>query len=359
MSNEEEITPWTFEDNPDLLPQINCSQFSVADISNLRPMVNTLSVFHVNIRSCRENFHMLEALLSSSGKQFDIIALTETWLSSNVDHTYDILGYNVFNLYRDGRGGGIKIYVRRCHTAKLINNLTFISDYCEILTLNIHNSNINFNVSCVYRPPSVNIHDFNTEFSENILSILANANSLLVGDFNINLYNPRKQNYIDDFITTLSGYNFFPLISLPTRYSPNNPLTKFSLIDHIWSNFSPDNKFEAGVVEFEVADHLPIFCSFEYLPNASLFYYTRNFTNTEKVNDFINKANNINFYNCNTDDPEDMATHFSNNMYDIFNTSFPLCKRKIREKCRAKWMNDDVKSLINKKHNYLCQDAIL
>lgn len=348
------VAKFLTNDGSEIFPNVNCRKTTINEFSKLKLQPNSFSIIHVNIRSARENFSSLESLLSLNKQCFDVIALTETWLSENTDHTYNLLGYKKFSLYRNGRGGGITVYVKGSHAVELVNGLSFMSEITEVLTLNIHNANINFNFSCVYRPPSTSIHDFNSALSDHIFPLLNQSKSILCGDININLFNPRNINSIQDFISTMSGHNYFPLINIPTRFSPENPITKYSLIDHIWSNFTPDNIFNSGVIEYEVTDHLPVYCYFGSVPEEVNYFTYRKFNDEGKIDGFIRDVQAIVFVNDNQEDPNAMASHFSSEIYSAFHRNFPLCRRRVNEgTCGSKWMNEDLKRLIKKKHKLL------
>ena len=55
------------------------------------------------------------------------------------------------------------------------------------------------------------------------------------------------------------GFNYFPIITLPAKINENNLLTKFSLIDTIWSNFISGKEHTSGKIDKLITDHLPIF----------------------------------------------------------------------------------------------------
>ena len=52
------------------------------------------------------------------------------------------------------------------------------------------------------------------------------------------------------------------MLNIPTMINENNPRTKFSLIDHIWSNFKRGSNHVAGVIDYLISDHLPMFYFF-------------------------------------------------------------------------------------------------
>ena len=101
--------------------------------------------------------------------RFAITVLTETWLSSDFDNTYDIPGYKQLNVFRNNHGGGIKIFYNENFTVDLLQELTFVNNVMEILSFHITGQHCKYLISCVYKPPSVNPFVFNDVFLNKIL----------------------------------------------------------------------------------------------------------------------------------------------------------------------------------------------
>ena len=148
-------------------------------------------MLHLNIRSCRQNFAAFHVFLTLLICKFSIIALTETWLTNDVDLLFGLDGYNEFNQYRSSHGGGIKLYIRDSYNVNVFNELCITSTSYESLVCEIVISGVKFVICCVYRPPGSNINDFNNQFETNFLrKISKNKRIILCGNLNINLYNP-------------------------------------------------------------------------------------------------------------------------------------------------------------------------
>ena len=85
------------------LPSVNCYITDCIEFKNLLSndkSNNLLSLFCLNIRSIRNKFSSLCDLLASLTLCFSIIAITETWLTCDIDNVFSLNGYNQFNLYR-------------------------------------------------------------------------------------------------------------------------------------------------------------------------------------------------------------------------------------------------------------------
>ena len=75
---------------------------------------NSVSMFHLNIRSLVSNFRNLDLMLSSLRMEFDVIGLTETWLTRNNNNIYNFTNYNHIYKIRDGkRGGCVSMYIKK------------------------------------------------------------------------------------------------------------------------------------------------------------------------------------------------------------------------------------------------------
>nr|CAI5827679.1 unnamed protein product [Callosobruchus analis] len=67
-----------------------------------------LSIFHLNIRSLLSDFDGFKQLIHN---KFDIAAITETWLISDIDDSaVSMEDYHLFCNDRSSRGGGVAIY---------------------------------------------------------------------------------------------------------------------------------------------------------------------------------------------------------------------------------------------------------
>ena len=76
----------------------------------------------------------------------------------------------------------------------------------------------------------------------------------LLGDFNINLIKHNDHEPTAKFLDTLLSYNLLPLITLPSRITPNTS----SLLDHLYTN-KMSNSYDSGLIYTALSDHLPVF----------------------------------------------------------------------------------------------------
>ena len=118
-------------------------------------------------------------------------------------------------------------------------NFTIMSDLCssnsalfDSVFVEIENPpGKNFIIGIVYRPPSVNLHEFLESFQQ-LLHRVTRDNKMcyIKGDFNLDFLNTDLHSATNEFINALFSHFLYPLISRPTR------LTSYSatLIDNIF-----------------------------------------------------------------------------------------------------------------------------
>ena len=110
-------------------------------------------------------------------------------------------------------------------------------------------------VGIIYRPPDSNLNKFLSDL-DLVLENIAKENKLvlLMGDWNLNLFNHHCHKATSDFLDLLYSRMFFPLITRPTRIMAN----KASLIDNNFTN-APLCPSINGLFINDISDHLPTF----------------------------------------------------------------------------------------------------
>ena len=97
---------------------MNNPQSEYYSVSKLNNIFNTtqskgISLFHCNIRSLTKSLTLLNDVLCSLDSRPDIVAITETRLSSNSISNLDIPKYNFFHIDSPTPAGGAAIYVNK------------------------------------------------------------------------------------------------------------------------------------------------------------------------------------------------------------------------------------------------------
>lgn len=217
---------------------------------------NGLKIAHLNIWSLRRKIDQVTVLLHD--RPFDMFALSETYLTCNVDDSeLSVDGYTFYRRDRGSRGGGVALYVANDLTHELC---TTINDHVNIEAMWVK-VNVPYHkpifVCTVYRPPSAD-----DVYFENMLQTFENVISddndvVIVGDFNFDyVIDETLANNQAHYIELL--LNCSQLIQVPTRVTP----TTSSTIDLIYSSV-PDHHSESGTINCTMSDH-------SFIPLSSL-----------------------------------------------------------------------------------------
>jgi len=228
-----------------------CKNVTIADYNNIINNSDLFTIMHVNCRSVVNKVTELESLLFSLNNKPDICFFSETWLSNNVLAPH-FANYSGHHMVREGRGGGVSIYVQNCFDCQEMPCCTNKSTFeCVGTVVKVHES-LSVLLICIYRPPNTDINVFFYEFEELFVSI-TNAYPhidkwIVGGDLNINLLNSAK--HVDLFMDMLTSYSLFPTIFQPTRPDSN------ALLDNVFLSWP--SLADSFVLMYDVSDHLPI-----------------------------------------------------------------------------------------------------
>ena len=219
----------------------------------------SLSLFHINIRSISRNYDNLSASLATLNHKFDIIALSESWLS---DTSLDIYfpEYSSYHSIRPARtGGGTALYVKRHLKSSIINELCINNNDIECVFAEISHSGGRVVVGSIYRPPDGNVSVFHDEICSRLSIINTNFNdTLLCGDLNLDMLKIDLNSRIAEFYQSMLTFGLIPTITAPTRiYTNSNGEIAGSLLDNILT--SNQTFYKSGIIELDITDHNPIF----------------------------------------------------------------------------------------------------
>ncbi|MCG8113641.1 MAG: endonuclease/exonuclease/phosphatase family protein, partial [Candidatus Thiodiazotropha taylori] len=260
LSGDIEINPGP--DTSDLSSSYESS--SCTDASLLQ---HQFSLVHYNVQSLRNKIDQIQIELS----QFDVVALTETWLSPAISNdTIKMLNYQ--DPFRKDRQinnyGGVLVYVRENIPCKRRHDLE-IQDLESIwLELKFKTRLVLFGL--FYRPPNAaqDIYD-KIEQSIDLAFDSNNVNDVIVtGDFNLNYLDSVGKNRINQMFTQ---YSLQQIINEPTHFTE----TSSTLIDLLFTNHTT-NVLLSGVgepfLDQNVRYHCPIYAFFKFDKHKPLSY---------------------------------------------------------------------------------------
>ena len=343
-----------FNDEENPFPSNNCDYF---DFSSLYDEIscynkNYFSIFCMNVRSCRKNFPSVLSFLNVLNHKFTIIILVETWLMADNDFTFYIPGYKNINIYKSNFSGGIKVFYLDYLNVEVLNELTIVNDTMQVLTFNLKGPTYSYILVTIYKPPSSNYRIFHDEFFGSVIeNIPPNSKILIAGDLNLNLLNPLALPHIDEFVSCMLGFGYFPIITRQAKINPENPITKYSIIDQIWSNFLEGCNHRTGIVTWELTDHFPMF----YVFNIASLYTCKaikyRLVNENNVNAMINIVENSNLdYIFHISDPNEAFDEFYSQLKSNYDSFCPVIGKKIKQNSvNAPWVTPKLKKCIKKK----------
>ena len=328
---------------------MNNNQYSpthkLSDINGLNNLLsrNLKSVLFINIRSIRANFHYLTNLLESLNQCFSFIILNETWLGPGEETMFQIDGYTSFSLPRNRHGGGLIIFCQINLQAHVIETLSFITDSFEALFLDVKINTTQFTIGTVYRPPSLNVNSFITEFKDTILTKLHPGQVIICGDININV-NDQLNRQVMNFTAEMANFGFENLITEFTRVTTHSR----SIIDHIWTSYP--NVDESFVLELAISDHYPIGCVINIPNNQDTKkvkfrkLYEENIPPLKR--EFLYLSGTIHFTEVNP-----TFSYVIKSLKNMITKFFPIRTQYKKNKVlKSPWIDKDLKSLISKKH---------
>ena len=240
----------------------NCKYYTDEVFSEESNFTDRISIIHLNCRSIKSNFDSINQYLHKIKSNFDVIALSETWLSiyNDLNH-FKISNYIMYNTCRSDRcGGGVALYIKQSLQCSLIKQFsTSIPMLLEQLAVEITiQGNKNIVIGCMYRSQNGDFNKFN-EYVDMFLNYNKNKTIFVCGDFNVNFLNHGQHHLTDNCLDILHGYGLYTLITQPTRITIHSA----TLLDNIFTNV-PFNNAKSGVIINDISDHLPIFAVINY-----------------------------------------------------------------------------------------------
>ena len=313
----------------------------------------SFSLIHFNCRSMASNFDKLKDSVKGLDFPFDVIAISETWLKDNeTNSSYSIDGYSSFQCSRLNKtGGGVALYIsERLQPNYLPNKSKSIDNCAEIVTVEVALANgKKVLVSCVYRAPNTNV-DVLSDFIIAILRNNRNKTIYVCGDFNIDLLQFDKNNYISDCIDNLYSMGLHPLITRPTRITCQSK----TLVDNIFTS-DVTSHIQSGLLINDTSDHLPIFQITDIsinCPKNNSVYNKRRIVTDRNICEIISELEETEWGEIlNSDDVNFSFETFVNKLTDIYSKNCPAATGKVNNKRPNKpWMTSGLKNACKKKN---------
>ena len=307
-------------------------------------MKKNFKVGHLNVRSLNTGFNDFQKLIEPHG--FDIVALSETWLSNDIpDNAFLINGYQLVRRDRTSRRGGVAAYVSNSLKVEILDVNLDVA-HIEQLWFKFQINSLTLAIAVFYRPPGSNIHQAIDSF-ESVLSIVLPTVDCVIclGDINVNLFNLNNP-----VVECLDSYNFSQVISDPTRVTASGG----TLLDPIFVS-DGDLVRSAGVVDAgRISDHRLAYCELsikisKFKPKLVTYRDFKNFSRIDFLNDLNNTPWNNVVYEHNIDNKVQLITAYITKLFDRH-----APKRTVRvTRPKAPWLTDGIKFAIKLKNQAL------
>ena len=330
MCGDIELNPGPMETNAESVSS------DESNTSLLHTLTCGMKIVHLNVRSLLPKLDSISIELN----EFDIIALSETFLDSSIlNGDLHIEGFQMpFRNDRNRHGGGVAVYVKNnIHASRL----PFLeNDSLETIWLKIKNRNDILLFNCSYRPPNSD-----NAFWEKIYDGLSAAREyspsplILVGDLN--------SNYLDnnsDIRQLCTFSSLDQIIAEPTRIPSN------TLIDHILTN-ARELCLHSGVLDPFCSDHKPVFVCINHckhrLPAIKRLVWNYNLGDYNKFREILAGIDWHSIFQSHTNLDEIVDT-FTSKILEIAKTCIPnkFCIIRPRDK---PWMNGAIRREIRKR----------
>ena len=296
---------------------------------------NSVSLFHINSCSLNKNFEDLEYLLKATNKSFDAIAISISIIlkDTNLSKNINIYNYSVEFTPTESHAGGTLLYINNKLSYKLRQDLCiYKSSELESTFIEIINpKKTNIIIGCIYRPPAMNLNEFNNNYLNILLQKISKEkkNVFLLGDFNVDLLKYDKHAGTNEFIDSLSSYMYLSYNLYPTRVTGHSQTITYNILSNYVSK-----EAVCGNLTSTISDHLPqvlfIPSMFSDNPDKKSNIFERSWTNfnqAEFVMDYFDKdwSNILNLKHGNVNVSME---NFVNNMNDLLDKHAPFKKNQ-------------------------------
>ena len=158
---------------------VKCRYFDIEEIQTLKipNKSKSLSMFHINTCSLSKNFGDLEYLLKTTNMNFDIIGISETRITKNINKitNININNYAFKFTPTESSAGGTLIYVANHLAYKPRTDLQIYKKCVLECTFSeiINPKKSNIIIGSIYRHPNMDLNDFNNGYLNRLLAKLS------------------------------------------------------------------------------------------------------------------------------------------------------------------------------------------
>lgn len=218
-----------------------------------------VNIIHMNIRSIKKNFDEFIYYLNNCKTKFEIIILSETWISEDSEFVFNIEGYSVVNRNnRFTRSDGLCVFVRKDID---FQNIDVKLDNVNSIIIKFNFNNSFYQLMALYRSPSLEINAFLLSLDSYLQNISKDLSVIVMGDININIMDENHLNYLtNEYLSVLQLNGFKSYVNKYTRSVNNVNGQVNSCIDHIFfkSGSKKEEDVLGAILQSNITDHYSI-----------------------------------------------------------------------------------------------------
>lgn len=290
------------------------------------------SIIHVNVRDLHvpERLAHLDILVNGSSTKFDVLVVTETWLSKNEEIAFVLNDFTHVSSPRESRsGGGVSVFIR-CGWSIIRQSVKSCGrDEVQTALITISKQSTTISVIAFYARSFLCMDNLHHALE---LELLQKPPGLiiLIGDSNIDLFDRHRSL---PYVTFMASRGFEPFIRTVTRPASS------TCIDHIWlSDTTGMALVVSGRVETAtLADHFPVFLKLIGIQNERDQAPTKRIARPRRIfsikhfRAFICSLQELDWSPVLTElDPDISYEKFYSTLFEAYNACFPLKKFKSR-----------------------------
>nr|CAI5846112.1 unnamed protein product [Callosobruchus analis] len=234
-SNIKIVTKFKFQNSIDIVLEVSPSLRSFFTAQGFMSLISS--------------FYELQLLIEQNS--FDIIAITESWLSADIPTcAVNIQSYLFYRQDRLGRSGGVGIYIRLNIRSAVLDITNYTDNLLEYLFIEYKTGQERHCLAVFYRPPKGNVLDAVGHLDQILPQVITQyENITILGDLNINFM--VKNNILSH---CFESYGLMQVISEPTR------ITSSTLIDIIFVSNVKKCIAKGTINADTISDHFLVYC---------------------------------------------------------------------------------------------------
>ena len=310
---------------------------SIRNVSQLINERERFKLLFLNARSINsiDKFDFIKQVAESI-TGLDIICLVETWLKDIDLQFFSIPNYTDYHNVRIGRGGGVSIYVK--------NNVTCLSmkkieGTVQMIMLKLLVKNKVVNLIVVYNP-NVSLITECLDTLVPLMQEIKNENTLILGDFNVDLNKDSKAK--NDYLTATSLSGFSVLNTNITR--PRSG----TVIDHALTNIiKGDSRIYTIENTNDVSDHNFLLWTLSMKKETGSKYKISKI-NYEKINNYLDG----NEFNLNaSNDAEEFSEYLHKHLAEAISNSETISMKYEKDRRLNPWATKEFIELTHLKND--------